>query len=214
MVKGGGQRVAGAGLNAVRNGTDLKHMKPVYTTGEVARICRVSQQTIIRCFDNGKLKGFRVPGSRFRRIPLDSLRRFMVENTIPLENLDGGKKRALVVDDDEAIIEMFADLLKRDGRFAVRTARNGFDAGMETQEFHPDIILLDFKLPYLNGDELCRRIRRDPEFSNVKIIIISGVADPEEVVRIQACGANDFIKKPFDIDRVIARMADLVGLAD
>ena len=44
-------------------------MKTVFTTGEAAKICKVSQQTIIRCFDNGQLKGFRVPGSRFRRIP-------------------------------------------------------------------------------------------------------------------------------------------------
>ena len=46
-------------------------MKTVFTTGEAAKICKVSQQTIIRCFDSGQLKGFRVPGSRFRRIPRD-----------------------------------------------------------------------------------------------------------------------------------------------
>ena len=48
-------------------------MKTVFTTGEAAKICKVSQQTIIRCFDSGQLKGFRVPGSRFRRIPRDAL---------------------------------------------------------------------------------------------------------------------------------------------
>ena len=49
-------------------------MKTVFTTGEAAEICKVSQQTIIRCFDSGQLKGFRVPGSRFRRIPRDARR--------------------------------------------------------------------------------------------------------------------------------------------
>ena len=48
-------------------------MKTVFTTGEAAKICKVSQQTIIRCFDSGQLKGFRVPGSRFRRIPREAL---------------------------------------------------------------------------------------------------------------------------------------------
>ena len=57
--------------------------KTVFTTGEAARICKVSQQTIIRCFDNGTLKGFRVPGSRFRRIPREQLFQFMKENGIP-----------------------------------------------------------------------------------------------------------------------------------
>ena len=54
--------------------------KKIFTTGEAAEVCKVSQQTIIRCFDSGRLKGFRVPGSRFRRIPRDELLRFMNDN--------------------------------------------------------------------------------------------------------------------------------------
>ena len=67
-------------------------LKSVYTTGEVSQICSVSQQTVIRCFDKGDLKGFRVPGSRFRRIPRDSLLSFMKEHNIPLDHLETGKK--------------------------------------------------------------------------------------------------------------------------
>ena len=74
--------------------------KTVFTTGEAAKICKVSQQTIIRCFDNGSLKGFRVPGSRFRRIPRDQLYSFMKENGIPTEALESGKRKLLIVDDD------------------------------------------------------------------------------------------------------------------
>ena len=188
-------------------------MKTVFTTGQVARMCKVSQQTIIRCFDSGKLRGFRVPGSRFRRIPVASLRKFMLENGIPIDDLDNGRKRALVVDDDLAIIEMLTDILERDGRFDVRTATTGFDAGIETNGFRPDIILLDYKLPDINGDALCKRIRSDPAHEHVRVIVISGVADESEVQRLLDCGADDFIKKPFDIDKLVARMAELVGLA-
>lgn len=60
----------------------------IFTTGQAARICKVSQQTIIRCFDSGKLKGFKVPGSKFRRITLEGLKKFMDENRIPLEWLE------------------------------------------------------------------------------------------------------------------------------
>ncbi|MCG3137548.1 MAG: Chemotaxis response regulator protein-glutamate methylesterase [Phycisphaerae bacterium] len=188
-------------------------MKNVYTTGEVADICKISQQTVIRCFDSGRLRGFRVPGSKFRRIPRESLIHFMKENAIPLDNLDSGKKRVLVVDDDQAIIEMFVELLERDGRFDVRTAMSGYDAGMATQEFRPDIILLDYKLPDINGNIVCRTIRSNPAFEHVKIILISGVADPDEVKELLAAGADEFVRKPFQIDAVINRMADLLAVS-
>lgn len=187
--------------------------KTVFTTGEVADVCKVSQQTVIRCFDSGRLQGFRVPGSRFRRIPRDSLITFMKTNGIPLDHLESGKKRVLVVDDDEAIIEMFTELLERDGRFEVKTASTGYDAGLLTEQFKPDVMLLDFKLPDINGNVVCRTIRSNPNFEQMKIIIISGVADPDEVNELLASGANEFIRKPFDINSVIERISDLVNAA-
>ncbi len=182
----------------------------VYTTGQVARICKISQQTVIRCFDNGRLKGYRVPGSRFRRIPREALIAFMKTNTIPLDQLETGRKRVLVVDDDEAIVEMFIELLERDGRFEVRTARSGYDAGIVTEQFRPDAMLLDFKLPDINGILVCRRIRNDPNYEHMKIIAISGAADPREIDELRAAGADEFIRKPFDINRVINRLGELV----
>ena len=91
--------------------------KTVFTTGEAAKICKVSQQTIIRCFDNGTLKGFRVPGSRFRRIPRDQLYSFMRDNGIPTDALESGKRKLLIVDDDEELVELLVDTFTRDGRF-------------------------------------------------------------------------------------------------
>src|SRR5882757_9728562 len=101
-------------------------MKTVFTTGEAAKICKVSQQTIIRCFDNGQLKGFRVPGSKFRRIPREALYRFMRDNGIPTDALESGKRKVLLVDDDEEIVDLLSRALHDDGRFEVKIARNGF----------------------------------------------------------------------------------------
>src|SRR5512140_2249087 len=185
-------------------------MKNVYTTGEVADICKVSQQTVIRCFDSGKLKGFRVPGSRFRRIPRDSLLAFMRENNIPITDIETGKRKVLIVDDDEAILEMLVELLERDGRFEVRVARGGYEAGMVTQEFEPDVMVLDYKLPDINGNRVCQTLRANTRFSGMKIIMISGVADPDEIAELRASGADDFLRKPFQIDELIARILDLV----
>lgn len=187
--------------------------KQVFTTGEVAQICKVSQQTVIRCFDSGKLNGFRVPGSRFRRIPRESLVSFMKENQIPLDQLDSGKKRVLVVDDDEVIVEMFTELLERDGRFQVRTASTGYEAGIITERFKPDVLLLDFKLPDINGTAVCRTIRANPNYEHIKIIAISGVADPDEIEELRAAGADEFIRKPFDINTVITHILRLLNVS-
>ncbi len=186
-------------------------MKTVYTTGEVAEVCNVSQQTVIRCFDSGRLKGFRVPGSRFRRIPRESLIQFMKDNNIPLDNLESGKKRVLVVDDDPDIVSMLTELLERDGRFEVQTASTGYDAGMLTQKFRPDVIILDYMLPDINGNVVCQTIRANPDLEHVRIIIVSGVVNRQEVDLLLSDGADDFMKKPFDIDRLIERMAELVN---
>ncbi|MFO0839092.1 MAG: response regulator [Phycisphaerae bacterium] len=195
--------------NAAKRGNRLK--QSVYTTGEVAEICNVSQQTVIRCFDSGKLKGYRVPGSRFRRIPRESLIQFMKDNSIPLDQLETGKKRVLVVDDDPAIVEMLMELLERDGRFEVQTAANGFDAGMRTKEFRPDVIVLDYMLPDINGNAVIRRIRSDPSLQSVRIIIVSGVVDREDVRSLLDCGADDFLQKPFSIEQLVKRITELIG---
>lgn len=188
--------------------------KKVFTTGEAAEICKVSQQTIIRCFDSGRLQGFRVPGSRFRRIPRDELLRFMRENEIPTDPLEGGggRRRVLVVDDDPQIVELFVDAIGRDGRFDVRTASTGYDAGMLTESFNPELILLDYMLPDINGNVVCERLRANPKLSDMKIIFVSGVVNPAEIEALKAAGADDFIKKPFNIDKLIARIAELLNV--
>ena len=186
-------------------------MKAVFTTGEAAEVCKVSQQTIIRCFDSGRLRGFRVPGSRFRRIPRDALIAFMKENGIPPDSLESGKRKILVVDDDPEIVELFVDVLERDGRFEVKTASTGYDAGILTQEFVPDLIILDYMLPDVNGNVVCQTIRKNPNFEHIKIIIVSGVVNQDEINDLLKAGADDFVKKPFNIEKLIERVGELLA---
>ncbi len=178
-------------------------MKTVFTTGEAAKICKVSQQTIIRCFDSGALKGFRVPGSRFRRIPRNELFAFMKENGIPTDALDSGKRKVLIVDDDEELVELISDVFERDGRFEVRTANNGFGAGMLVKEYHPDLIVLDVMLPDINGKEVCQRVRSEKAMNDVCIICISGMVEEDKIKDLLAAGANEFMRKPFEIDALV-----------
>lgn len=181
-------------------------MKTVFTTGEAAKICKVSQQTIIRCFDNGQLKGFRVPGSRFRRIPREALYKFMKDNGIPTDALESGKRKVLLVDDDPDLVEMMSKVLEDDGRFEVRIAGNGFDAGMMVKEYRPDLIVLDVMLPDINGKEVCLRVRADNTLEDVRIICISGMIEDDKIQELRDAGADEFLHKPFDIEELIDRM--------
>ena len=196
---------------ALHDTTDLNGKK-VFTTGEAAEICKISQQTIIRCFDSGRLRGFRVPGSRFRRIPREELMRFMRENNIPIDALAGGKHRILIVDDDEQIVELFVDVLARDDRFDVRTAGTGYDAGVMTEQFKPDLMILDYMLPDVNGNVVCKTVRQNPVLSGMKIIIVSGVVNEEEVQDLLLAGADEFVKKPFNIEQLLAQITELLEI--
>jgi excisionase family DNA binding protein len=187
-------------------------MKTVFTTGEAAKICKVSQQTIIRCFDSGQLKGFRVPGSRFRRIPREQLYAFMRDNGIPTDALESGKRKVLIVDDDQELVELIVDMLEKDGRFEVRTVNNGFDAGMMVKEYHPDLIVLDIMLPDINGKEVCQRVRTDKTMDDVRIICISGMVEEEKIEDLKNAGANDFLHKPFEVETLIERMCSLLDI--
>jgi len=190
----------------------MSNNKTVFTTGEAAKICKVSQQTIIRCFDNGTLKGFRVPGSRFRRIPRDQLFVFMKDNGIPTDALESGKKKLLFVDDDQDLVDLLVDCFSRDGRFEIRTANNGFDAGMQVKEFRPDLVVLDVMLPDINGREVCQRVRSDRTMDVVKILCISGMVEMDRINDLRAAGANDFLQKPFTTDKLLDRVCELLEI--
>ena len=187
--------------------------KKVFTTGEAAKVCKVSQQTIIRCFDSGRLNGFRVPGSRFRRIPRDELIRFMRENEIPLAAIGSVLKRILVVDDEPEILSLITDLFEEDGRFEVCQASTGYDAGIETERFKPHLIVLDYMLPDINGNVVCQRVRSSETMSGTRILCVSGVVESAEVEMLRESGADDFLKKPFDLREMISRVENLLSMS-
>ncbi|MEN6556749.1 MAG: response regulator, partial [Thermoguttaceae bacterium] len=112
----------------------------------------------------------------------------------------------LIVDDDAELVELITDALERDGRFETRSVNNGFDAGMMVKEYHPDLIVLDVMLPDINGKEVCQRVRSDKSMDDVRIICISGMVEEDKVSELRTAGANDFMHKPFEVERLVERM--------
>jgi excisionase family DNA binding protein len=175
--------------------------KSVFTTFEAAKICHVSPLSIINWVNAGRLAAFRTPGGH-RRIRRDDLVRFMRENGMPLpeELREGsGRPRVLVVDDESAIREVIAEhLTLRAKPYEVMTAANGFEAGRMVASWRPDIVLLDLRMPGLDGFQVCRTIKADPDTSSTVVLAMTGYYTPETEARILECGALRCFAKPVE----------------
>ena len=136
----------------------------------------------------------------------------MKENSIPTDALESGKRRILIVDDDQGVVDLIADVLGTDNRFESKTVNNGFGAGMLAKEYHPDLIILDVMLPDINGQAVCELIRQDPTMSDIKIICISGMVEEDKIADLKKSGADDFLHKPLDIDELLRRICRLLDI--
>jgi DNA-binding response OmpR family regulator len=130
----------------------------------------------------------------------------MKDNGIPTDALESGKRKVLLVDDDPDLVDLINKALEDDGRFEVRIAGNGFDAGMMVKEYRPDMIVLDVMLPDINGKEVCHRVRADNTLEDVRIICISGMIEEDKIQELKLSGADDFLHKPFMVEELIDRM--------
>lgn len=184
----------------------------VFTTGEVATICGVSADTVSRWFDLGQIEGYRLGPGGDRRIPYDSLRTFMLNHGIPVERLEEGERRILVVDDDPYYLDIIPSVLAREGDFVVLTASTGFDAGAIVVEHNPQLVILDIHLSDMDGRMVCERVKARVETRNTRILGISGFIEEEEILELSSYGFDDFLKKPFRVEELSVRVNQLFAL--
>ncbi len=158
-------------------------------------MCHVTIPTVIKWIESGELEGFKIPGSKNRRITRESLLNFMRKFAIPTTELEKGKPRILVVDDDINVLELLKSLFTED-KFELRLVSCGFEAGL-AKEFKPDLILLDIMLPDIDGCQVCEYIRGIPEISSVKIMAMSAYLNTDVEELLQR-GFDDYIAKPLE----------------
>jgi excisionase family DNA binding protein len=200
----------------------LSFDKDVLTTGEVAKICNVAPRTVSKWFDTGVLKGYRIPGSKDRRIPVSQLVRFMKEHGIPFDGIAGGKTRILVVDDEADVVEALHKVLSEQANYEVRTATSGFQAGIEAERFKPHVMLLDLHLgdannqnPTTNSNDtkaFVGHVRNDDELQLCKIIAMSGKLTDTQLQGLKSQGFDAVLKKPFAVRQVIEAIEHAVAL--
>jgi DNA-binding response OmpR family regulator len=119
-------------------------------------------------------------------------------------------RRVAVVDDDRDVRELLNDMLSRAG-YEVKQAANGLRLISTLHVDRPDLILLDVMMSWIDGFELCRAIKQNQEFRGIPIVFISGKTSPADVERGLECGAIDYFPKPLDLERLLARVKEIVG---
>lgn len=183
----------------------------VFTSGEVAAICGVSADTVSRWFDLGQIDGYRLGPGGDRRIPHENLRKFMLSHGIPLDRLEEGLRRVLIVDDDPYYLDVISEALARDDDYELLIASTGFDAGALVAEHNPHLIILDIHLSDVDGRHVCERVKARPETSSTWIVAISGYLDEEEERNLISHGFDGYLKKPFGIAELTGLVRKLLG---
>lgn len=177
--------------------------KDVLTTGEVARICNVAPRTVSKWFDSGQLKGYRIPGSKDRRIPLNGLVRFMKQHSIPLNGLRTGNTRVLIVDAEREVVAVIEKVLEDEARYEVEIADSAFGAGLLAEKFRPHVILLDLHLKEIDARAILEQIRANPDLQLTKVVVMSSRLTESEGAQQIHKGFDAFLKKPFHLRQVL-----------
>jgi excisionase family DNA binding protein len=182
--------------------------KKTYTTFKIAKMLDVYPSTVADWADKGTLKAFSTPGGHRRVLPED-LKAFLKKHKMPIPpGLDLRPLTILVVDDDPIIIQAIVGFLNLSKKgYKIHTAADGFAAGKELGLHKPDMVILDLKLPGIDGFEVCRQIKALD--SNIKVIAISGYDTPENLRKITEAGAEAFLAKPFRMPALMEKVEEL-----
>ncbi len=185
-------------------------MKKVFTTGQVAKICKVAPRTVSKWFDSGKLRGYRIPGSQDRRIPREHLIKFLKEHGMPLGELEEeGLHKILLIGSDKLFIDRITELLPEVDDFKFELAHSGFEAGIQAESFHPDTIIIDMAMGRSEGMQIATNLRRNPAYETTMIIALASEdeANPDGLLEY---GFSEYFKKPFDVALLSERIKTLV----
>jgi len=187
----------------------MQKRKEVLTTGEVANICHVAPRTVSKWFDTGKLRGYRIPGSRDRRIPVEQLIAFMQAHGIPMDNLDAGRCRILILQTglDEDVIEALNEV----ERYEVRMACNGFDAGVIAEQFRPHVIVLLVD-DSTEAVALCRNIKDRPELTGTKVLAVMKEQDPIQIERLLRQGFDGCLNGSCSLRELVQEIEQATNL--
>lgn len=181
----------------------MPESKTVYTTGEVAKLCNVAPRTVSKWFDAGHLTGYRIPGSKDRRIPVEHLVRFMRAYGIPMNGLDTGTTQVLLFDPDQQIGESVRQAIESQGSFEVTVVQTALEAGASAMELKPSVIIVDVQTVESSTQSLVRFARSLVAPQEISLIAIGTELGTAQGQALLQEGFDSYISKPFDVRALI-----------
>ena len=184
-------------------------MKTIFTTGQVAKICKVAPRTVSKWFDSGRLRGYRIPGSQDRRIPREHLIRFLKEHGMPLGELEDEATGKILLVGAEPVIRSALTGLMNNDQFKMEFAASGFEAGIQAESLHPDCVVIDFVMGRHESLMIAQNLRKNPEYADV--VQIGLLSDDDNAAGFDRTIFNETFRKPFDSALLAERIKTLVG---
>ena len=186
--------------------------KNVLTTGDVAKICHVAPRTVSKWFDNGQLRGYRIPGSKDRRIPVSELIRFMKVHNMPTSELAVGKIRVLIADSNVKTASALAEILRSKADYEVQIVQSNFETGSVIQKFTPHVLLVSLLAEGIDAAAVCKGIRENEDLRTIKTIaLVNQLSDSESTALLQK-GFDGYVPYSADAVEVIKRIEEAIAI--
>lgn len=185
-----------------------------YTTFQVAKFLGVSLPTVVNWVNSGLLAAHRTPGGH-RRIAHNDVIAFARDHTYPLApelaEAGSGRKKVLIVDDEKDFSDVVREYLQVKGDFEVEVADSGFQAGFTVARFKPDLILMDLMMPDMDGFEVHRMLRADPDTRHIPVVACTAYRDASVDTRIAEERFDGFVEKPLKLDALLELLRRTLG---
>lgn len=180
-----------------------------YTTFEAAKICHVTHHSIKNWIKQNLIKASRTPGGHYRILESD-LDAFREKFDMFPRDKGPVKRRVMLVDDDPDVLSLLENLLTDEGVELIKVS-NATEVGLKAAQLSPDLILLDFLMPEIDGFEVCRALRDNELTRSTPIMAVTCLTKEDDIERIFACGADEYLAKPFRPEDLLSKVRELIG---
>jgi excisionase family DNA binding protein len=178
------------------------------TSTEVGNLLQVNPSSVKKWVNEGHIVAFRTPGGH-RRIRAADLVLFLDEHKIPVPRAlqEAGRRRVIIVDDDATQLKAFGRAFKRHAdRVDIALVDNGIDALIRIGATRPHLVVMDASLPGIDGIEVCRRLKANPDTSDVAVVLATAHVTPQFEESARKAGARQVLRKPLDAAALLAEM--------